>query len=103
MVVTTLLLVVKHSTTLSAVIGLVVVVSLTMDTILLGCDTIEMFCCLRDEQLSIIVEDDFGTIWIKPIQKKLHQNNAQYDYIGKKVPSYCTYMGTYLATYACIR
>ena len=73
MVVNTLLLVVKHSTTLIVVTGLVVVVSLTVDTILLGCDTTEMFCCLGDEQLSITVEDCFGTIWIKPIQKTLHQ------------------------------
>ena len=73
MVVTTLLLVVKHSTTLIVVTGLVVVVSLTMDIILLGCDPTEMFCCLGDEQLSITVEECFGTIWIKPIQKTLHQ------------------------------
>ena len=60
--VTTLLLVVKHSTTLSVVTGLVVVwISLTIDTKLLGCDTIKIFCCLWGEHWTITAEDDFET------------------------------------------
>jgi len=45
--VTTLLLVVKHSTTLNVVTGLklkVVWLSLTIVTLLFGCGTAEMFC-----------------------------------------------------------
>ena len=47
--ITTLLLVVKHSTTLNVVTGpelMVVWVSLTLDTTLLGFDTTTMFCWL---------------------------------------------------------
>ena len=60
--VTTLLLVVKHSTILSVVTGLVVVwVSLAIDAQLFGCDNIKTFCCGWGEQLIITIEDDFGT------------------------------------------
>ena len=68
--VTTLLLVVKCSTTLSVVIGLqlkVVWLSLTMVTVLFGCDTTEIFCWVYSilggfirETIddSVIVEDE---------------------------------------------
>ena len=68
--VTILLLVVKYSTTLSVVTGLVVVwVSLTIDTKLLGCDTTKMFGCLWGELFTITAENDFETVGIKPTNK----------------------------------
>ena len=72
--VTILLLVGKHSTTLSVVTGLVVEwVSLTMDTKLFGCDTTKMFCCVWGVQLAITVEDDFGKKGIKATNKTIYQ------------------------------
>jgi len=65
--VTTLLLVVKHSTTLNVVTGLqlkVVWLSLTIVTLLFGCDTTEMFCwvySLLDDLISEIIDDRWGT------------------------------------------
>ena len=71
--VTTLLLVVKHSTTLTVVTGvelMVVWVSLTIVTQLLGWDTTEIFCCLWGKQLTVSVEDeDEITAGIKPIYR----------------------------------
>ena len=67
--VTTLLLVDEHSTILNVVTGLVVVwLSLTIDTKLLGCNATVMFCCLGGEQLDIDTEYDFGTtVGVTPI------------------------------------
>ena len=71
--VTTLLLVVKHSTTLTVVTGvelMVVWVSLTIVTQLLGWDTTKIFCCLRGKQLTVTVEDeDEITVGIKPMNR----------------------------------
>ena len=45
-----------------------------MDTKLFGCDTTKMFCCVWGEQLTITVDDDLGTVGIKPTKKqKLYQ------------------------------
>ena len=71
--VTTLLLVVKHSTTLTVVTGvelMVVWVSLTIVTQLLGWDKTEMFCCLWGKQLTVTVEDeDEITVEIKSMHR----------------------------------
>ena len=68
--VTTLLLVVKHLSTLIGVTGvelMVVWVSLTIVTQLLGWDTTEIFCCLWGKQLTVSVEDeDEITVGVKP-------------------------------------
>ena len=69
--VTTLLLVVKHSTALTVVTGvelMAVWVLLTIATQLLGEDTTELFCCLWGKQLTTTVEDeDEITVVIKPM------------------------------------
>jgi len=78
--VTTLLLVVKHSTTLSVVTGLqlkVVWLSLTIVTLLFGCVTTEMFCWVNSilgdfitgKQFIVLSEDEDEIIiphfWLK--------------------------------------
>ena len=68
--VTLLLLVDKHSTTLTVVTGvevMVVWVWLAIVAPLLGWDTTEMFCCLWSKQLTVTVEDDEITLGIKPM------------------------------------
>ena len=72
--VTTLLLVVKHSTTLTVVTGvelMAVWVSLTIVTQLLGWDTTETFCCVWGKHLTIVtVEDEDGIpVEIKPMYR----------------------------------
>ena len=87
--VTTLLLVVKHSASLSVVTGLVVVwVSLTVNTTLLDCDTTKMLCCLWGEQLIITDDDDFwSTVVTKPANvKKL--KCTMYKYTQNVIQSY---------------
>ena len=101
--VTTLLLVVKHSTTLSVVTGLelkLVWVSLTIVTQLFGCVITEMFCWLYSILGDFIpgVVDD---VWYKQSIVIVEDEDGKTVGVTSAMIKYTYFIPNHLATYVC--